>query len=258
MTNEASRIDDVVDEGGSEVAPSAGPDGPGRAALEASGEAVGAESLVVPDDAATEEDAPSGARELPPPPRARRRHTRPTGAVAVAPDPDEREVLVEVTPADPDAEPDEVPDIWADLEAGPAPFAQMRFVDVAVALPNTNPVIVLEEVSLPTRLLRIPVGQPEGVSIAYAARGIATPKPLTHDLFMSTLEAYGVTVDAVRITSVRQSAFTAEIVFSGSRGVRTLGCRPSDGIALALRQRLGAPIMVAPEVLDQVGITPGS
>jgi uncharacterized protein len=138
----------------------------------------------------------------------------------------------------------------------PAPFVQTRFLDIAVALPSTNPVVVLEEVGYPNRLVRIPIGLPEGVAIGYAARGLSTPKPLTHELFMTVLEAFSVTVDYVRITAVHDQAFSAELVCSGGRGSRTVPCRPSDGIALALRQRLGAPIMVAPDVLERVGVIP--
>jgi bifunctional DNase/RNase len=45
--------------------------------------------------------------------------------------------------------------------------------------------------------------------------------------------------------------FTAEIVVSGPTGSSTLDCRPSDAIALALRQRLPVPIMADPDVLDR-------
>ncbi len=137
-------------------------------------------------------------------------------------------------------------------------YEQVRFVDVVMALPSTNPTVLLEEVSPPCRVLRIPIGLQEGAAIAYASRGIPTAKPLTHELFVSVLESFGLTVDFVRITSVHKSSFSGELVLSGPRGSRTLACRPSDGIALALRQRLGAPIMVAPDVLDEVGVEPGT
>ncbi len=136
----------------------------------------------------------------------------------------------------------------------PRTFEQMRFVDVVMVLPSTNPVLVLEEVSPPCRRLHIPIGTPEGVAIAYAAQGIPTPKPLTHELFVAVLEAHGLTIEYLRITEAHQGSFSAELVVSGPSGSRTLACRPSDGIALALRQRLGAPIVVAPAVLDEVGV----
>ncbi len=145
------------------------------------------------------------------------------------------------------------PYLGEDAFGYPDAYDQMRFVDVVVPLPSTNAMVLLEEISPPCRLLRIPIGLQEGAAIAYAAQDIATPKPLTHELLTSVLESFGLTVDFLRITSVRQSSFSAELVLSGPRGSRTLACRPSDGIALALRQRLGAPIMVAPDVLDEVG-----
>lgn len=135
-------------------------------------------------------------------------------------------------------------------------FVQVDFVEVRVELPSTNPVVVLEEVDPPKRRLTIPVGQAEGVAIAYAARRIPTPRPLTHELFVSALEAFGLSLEHVRVTEVHKTSFSAELVLSGPWGTRTLACRPSDGIALALRQQLGAPIVVAPEVLDEAGELP--
>jgi bifunctional DNase/RNase len=147
-----------------------------------------------------------------------------------------------------DAETDE------SLEAYPSDSQiPVRFVDVVMVLPSTHPVIILEELSAPWRELRIPIGSPEGIAIAYAARKIDTPRPLTHELFTSTLEAYGVTLEVVRITEADNNAYAAEISFSGPAGVRSLACRPSDGIALALRQRLEVPITAAESVLDQAG-----
>ena len=132
----------------------------------------------------------------------------------------------------------------------------MLFVDVVLLLPATNPVVVLQEAEPPYRELRIPVGGAEGIAIGYAARGLATPRPLTHELFAKTLEEFGLTLDVVRITTVRGTAFTAEMVVSGGVGARLIQCRPSDGIALALRQRLPVPIMAAPYVLTRAGTEP--
>jgi bifunctional DNase/RNase len=65
------------------------------------------------------------------------------------------------------------------------------------------------------------------------------------------LERFSLTLDVVRITGLTGGVFTAEIVVSGPTGSRTLDCRPSDAIALALRQRLPVPIMADPDVLDR-------
>lgn len=146
----------------------------------------------------------------------------------------------------------------ADGGATPAPevYLPVGYVDLAVALPSTNPVVLLQEQDPPGRLLRIPVGLPEGVAISYAAQSLETPKPLTHELMTTLFEAFGLAIEVVRITAVRGAAFSGELVVSGPSGTRTLPCRPSDGIALALRQRLFVPVVAAARVLEVAGVLP--
>jgi bifunctional DNase/RNase len=149
-----------------------------------------------------------------------------------------------------------------DTSAAPDPLATppgmklLVFVDVVLLLPATHPVVVLQEAEPPFRELRIPVGGAEGIAIGYAARGLETPRPLTHELFTRVLETFGMTLDAVRITDVRGAAFSAEIVVSGPDGAQAVDCRPSDAIALALRQRTPVPIMARAGVLDEAGTDP--
>jgi bifunctional DNase/RNase len=135
----------------------------------------------------------------------------------------------------------------------PAASSRMLFVDIVLVLPSTHPVIVLQEADIPYRELRIPIGGPEGIAIGYAARQVATPRPLTHQLMTQLLEQFNLTLDVVRITGLEGGVFSAEIVISGPSGRRVLDCRPSDAITLALRQRLPVPIMADPDVLDRAG-----
>ena len=187
--------------------------------------------------------------------------TEPTGAPEVsdlqevaAPDAsvESGEVAAPDASDEPAAEMDEA---WDPLVTPPE-MSQMVFVDVVLLLPATHPVVVLQEADAPFRELRIPVGGAEGIAISYAARGLATPRPLTHELFTRVLEEFGMTLDVVRITEVRGTAFTAEIVISGRLGTRLIDCRPSDAIVLALRQQLPVPIMVEPLVLAAAGTDP--
>ncbi|TMM18454.1 MAG: bifunctional nuclease family protein [Actinobacteria bacterium] len=135
----------------------------------------------------------------------------------------------------------------------PAPMRQTAFMEVVLELPSTHPAVVLHEIDPPRRELRITIAQPEGVAIAYAWRGITMPRPLTHDLLTTILQRFGLQVDAVRITGVEGPVFHAELALSGPSGSHTVECRPSDAIALALRQPLAVPIMVAEEVLAIAG-----
>ncbi|MFZ2056945.1 MAG: bifunctional nuclease family protein [Acidimicrobiales bacterium] len=153
-------------------------------------------------------------------------------------------------------EPDDEMDLAVDPLVTPPDMSQMLYVDVVLLLPATYPVVVLQEADPPFRELRIPVGGAEGIAIGYAARGLATPRPLTHELFTRVLEEFGMTLDVVRITEVRGTAFDAEMVISGRLGARLIDCRPSDAIALALRQQVPVPIMAASAVLEVAGTDP--
>ena len=123
--------------------------------------------------------------------------------------------------------------------------------EITMDLPDAHPEVVLHEAQHPWRELRIPVGLPEGTAMAYALRSIDTPRPLTHTLMAELLDRHGVTVEAVRITVRRGNAFLAEIDTKGPRGRHVLPCRPSDAIALVLRQRMPTPILVGDWVFEE-------
>ncbi|HLX77690.1 MAG TPA: bifunctional nuclease family protein [Acidimicrobiales bacterium] len=132
-------------------------------------------------------------------------------------------------------------------------YRPVRVVDVVMVLPNPNPTLVLEEVDEPYRRISIPIGVAEGTSIAYALRGISTPKPLVHDLFASTLSRLDASVVVARVTSSAGGAYYAEIVVNGLNGQHEIACRPSDAVALAVRQRPPTPIVVASSILEREG-----
>lgn len=127
----------------------------------------------------------------------------------------------------------------------------MTIATLEVSLPDTNPQLTLQEMDSPFRQLRIPIGQAEGVAIAYARRQIPTPRPLSHELFAGIMEATGLLLEVVRITGVDGASFSGEIVVSGPNGQHTFPCRVSDAIALSLRQRVRAPIVATEAVLQK-------
>lgn len=135
----------------------------------------------------------------------------------------------------------------------PAAMRPAELMDVVMDLPSAHPIVVLREVDPPRRLLRFPVGLSEGIGIAYGLRRVATPRPLTHELMCDSLASFGIALELVRITAVSEGTLMAVIVLSGGGRNREVDCRPSDALALAARQPLTVPIVVAEEVLTQVG-----
>ena len=138
-----------------------------------------------------------------------------------------------------------------------AVFRIMDVLSVTLELPEQFPVVLLQETEGTLRQLAFPVGLPEANAITYALRKLDTPRPLTHELFASTLRRLGVDVVAVRLVGRTRGTFMAELDLMGPQGHHVLECRPTDGIAVALRQAVPAPILADERLLSTQGdVTP--
>ncbi len=127
----------------------------------------------------------------------------------------------------------------------------MELVGVRVELPTQAPIVLLRETGGESRLLPIFIGGPEAAAIALALEGVDTPRPMTHDLFTSVLADFGLELQKVIVTELKERTFYAELDLAGPSGTRRVSSRPSDAIALAART--GSPIFADEEVLDQAG-----
>lgn len=124
----------------------------------------------------------------------------------------------------------------------------MELLGVRLELPANAPVVLLRE-QTGERVLPIYIGPEEARAIALALEGVATPRPMTHDLLRDALTALGATVVSVTVTDLRDRTFFAELeLLQAGRTVR-VSSRPSDAIALAVR--VDAPIFAAEDVLDE-------
>lgn len=125
---------------------------------------------------------------------------------------------------------------------------EVEVVGVRIELPSNQPLVLLKEVD-GERHLPIWIGAPEASAIAFVQQGIVPPRPMTHDLLASVIKSLGRSVTEVRLVSVEDTVFYAELVFDN--GV-TVGSRASDALAVALRAP--CPIFCADEVLDEAGV----
>ena len=130
-------------------------------------------------------------------------------------------------------------------------FVVLEVVNVSFELPSPSPVIHLLERDSPFRDLDFPIGLAEAQSIAYALDGETPPRPTTHDLLVSVLAVARCEVVAVRLTGERGGTILAELDLMGPKGHEVLDCRPSDGIAVALRLRVVAPILCEASLLER-------
>ena len=88
---------------------------------------------------------------------------------------------------------------------------------------------------------------------------VQAPRPLTHDLIGRVFDALGHKLHRVIVNELREGTFFAMLVLVPKDAAavapgteRTVDCRPSDAIALAVQT--GAQVFVAREVFDEVAM----
>ncbi len=101
------------------------------------------------------------------------------------------------------------------------------------------------------RKLPIIIGSYEAQAIALEMEGVTPPRPMTHDLLKSVIDAFGSYLSEVYINDLKEGTFYAKLIFEED-GLE-IDSRPSDAIALAVR--CGAPIYVSEEVMEEAGIS---
>ncbi|WP_278625093.1 bifunctional nuclease family protein [Parabacteroides gordonii] len=85
------------------------------------------------------------------------------------------------------------------------------------------------------RRIPIIVGTSEAQSIAIALEHITPPRPLTHDLFVTFAQAFGIQLREVFIYKFEDGVFYSELLFDDGITQVRLDSRTSDAIAIALR-----------------------
>ena len=128
---------------------------------------------------------------------------------------------------------------------------ELELVGVRVELPHNQPIVLLKERG-GDRFLPIWIGAVEATSIAFALQGVATARPMTHDLMKDLLGSLDVSVDRVVVTQLRERTFYAEIQMTQDGETIVVSSRPSDAIALAVRATV--PIFADEDVLNEAGI----
>jgi bifunctional DNase/RNase len=129
-------------------------------------------------------------------------------------------------------------------------YRVMNVEDVFYDLSDSSPVVRLIENESSKRRIEIPVALVDAQTIRNAQAGVLQPRPSSSELLSGILERLNATIIDVRIVKYELNIFFAELDVMTSTGRETFDCRSSDGIALALRQRVPAPILCAEELLN--------
>ena len=120
-------------------------------------------------------------------------------------------------------------------------------VKVAVAGEHLNAVLLTDKKK---RSFLIYIGPAEAHSINRVLQGSTFPRPMTHDLFVETIQQLGGKIVELVISALKENTYYGALVVRLGQRRHEIDCRPSDGIAIALRAR--APIYVHKSVANQV------
>ncbi len=153
------------------------------------------------------------------------------------------------TPVEPVISPETPPAIAASTSG----YRMAIVTSVTVDLPVQHPTVVLRETESPRRQLSFSVGLQDGTAISHALRRIPTPRPLTHELVSDVLQAFDIDVVAVRLVGRQGSTYFAELDLRGPQGRSVHSCRPSDAVAIALRQPVPVPILIDSRLFEVLG-----
>lgn len=112
--------------------------------------------------------------------------------------------------------------------------------------------LVLSEIE-GTRTLPIIIGAFEAQSIAIALETeIRPPRPLTHDLFKTFSDTFGIKIKEVIIHKLVDGVFFSSLVCEKNGKEEMIDARTSDAIAIAVR--FNAPILTYENILDKAGV----
>ena len=135
-------------------------------------------------------------------------------------------------------------DVLAD-EPGPSP--QVTISQVRVGLSDHGPVVLL---SADGETIPVFVDDTVAASIQAALTGENLPRPLSHDLMHTILDAFGGRVVRTVIT-LKAGTFYGSLTVAFQGQEKVFDSRSSDSIALAIH--FHAPIIVGRDLLDAVG-----
>ncbi|MBE0674572.1 MAG: bifunctional nuclease family protein [Bacteroidales bacterium] len=102
------------------------------------------------------------------------------------------------------------------------------------------------------RRIPIIIGGFEAQSIVIKLENLNPPRPLTHDLFKSFADSFGITFFEVMIDRLEDGVFYSKLVCSNGENEFSIDSRTSDAVALALR--FNCPIFTTEEIIERAGI----
>ena len=127
----------------------------------------------------------------------------------------------------------------------------MELSRIIISEINDQQVIYLREVD-GDRMFPILIGIFEATSIDRRVKQFDTPRPLTHDLLVNSVESVGAEFQDVVISELKDHTYFAKLRIRHEGELTEIDARPSDAIAVAVTCDPQLPIYVSEDVLNDV------
>ena len=127
---------------------------------------------------------------------------------------------------------------------------ELKLSRIIISDINDHQVIYLKEVD-GERTFPILIGIFEASSIERRVKDFKAPRPLTHDLLCSVVDALGGKLDSVLISEVQGQTYFARLRVKVDDQIVEVDSRPSDAIAVAVTCEPPLPIFIEEEVLTE-------
>ncbi len=113
---------------------------------------------------------------------------------------------------------------------------EVKLVGLILDPVSKTPVVVLKPVD-DEKIIPIWIGRAEANAITMELESISAPRPMTHDLIKSILVNFDSSVEKVVITDIIENTYYAELYLKKNDDVIVVDSRPSDAIAIALKNK---------------------
>ncbi len=126
-------------------------------------------------------------------------------------------------------------------------FIEVNLVGLIMDQVSKSPVMVLKARD-EKKVIPIWIGMSEANAIAMELENVCSPRPMTHDLLRNIMRDLEAILAKVIITDIVENTYYAELHIEKNGQERVIDCRPSDAVALALKNH--AKIFVSRQVLE--------
>lgn len=127
-------------------------------------------------------------------------------------------------------------------------MVRMKVEIVGIDQMSMLPVVILTDIE-ERGFLPLVIGPAEASAISLGLERQKPPRPLTHDLLLSTIEHLSASVERVVITDLVEDTYYAKVFLKSDNRELAIDARPSDSIALALRS--DSPIFISEQVASK-------